>query len=296
MKPSSAACDAKNGEDDNSAMRKLTDSSVCYLQHGSGLYPCFDLATKMLADLLYARWAGVDDVYRGGKIDVTPKKITNFLKRMGFPDTAGLPLVDTKKACYEDREANIPVFRVEEMKNLAKEKGRRKPRPMKLYDEVDLLNICKQSDSDEEKIATLDNIMAICQCDRYFKQKLCRAPAYQRRQFGDPRTVESIDSPYVMPFDLHPLIALNHAYVQLGAYGMGILSGYPETFVEKEKELIRKMTILGVDKAWPLYRINWAFRDYNKPFKPLVDIAKARTYEEQLKILNEQLSGDVKYV
>jgi hypothetical protein len=295
MKTDSGVCYANNGMDEKSAMRKLTDSSVCYLQHGSGLYPCFDLVTKLLADLLYARWAGVDDIYRGGKIDVTPEKITNFLKRMGFPDTARLNLVDTKKACYEDREANVPVLRIEWMRNLAKGKDKRKPQPMKLYNNVDVLSICKQTDNAMEKIATLDNVLVECQCDRYFQQHLCRAPKYQRRQFNDKRTAESIPSPYVMPFDLHPSIAMNDAYMRLGTYGMGIF-GYPETVIESEKELMKKMTSLGIGKDWPLYRINWAFRDFNVVFKPLVDMAKAGTHEEQLKILNEQLNGDVNMV
>lgn len=268
-----------------SSMRRLTDSSIVYLQRGTDVYPAFDLATKLFADVLYARWEGLESVYHGGKPDITTRKLKNFSKRMGLPDTEDGGLIDTKRSCFEDTEIRVYVRSITEIeKELEGE-----PLSDRQYYKVGILNACRNDDPPERKVDMINNVTFDCQCDRFTEQKLCRAPIDQRKLRNDHRDRTSIPAPYVVPADLHVSIAMNYATTRLNAYNLEIF-GYPEHVVQAEKELIVKMRDLRIDKRWPRYRINWAFMDFGKRvFDPLLRLERAPTLEYQLKILRGEL-------
>ncbi len=268
--------------DEASAMRKLTDSAVVYLQDMTGKYPAPDLMSKLTGDLMYAKWAGVDSVYVGGKPKLTEKKLDDFMDRMGIPNTEGLELIDTKVACYEDREAIVPVRVTEEL--------RRREMDEKSYHVVTIRNLCDSGDSSSEKLKSLNYVEVDCTCIRTAIQKTCRADYVQRRgKFNDMRKRNHIPSPYAAPVDKHSEIALNYCSLQLGTFNLGI-SGLTSRTVQIEKEAIAKMNELRIDKRWPMYRINLALKDHGeKLFSPLVDVALLPTREYQLRLLESNL-------
>ncbi len=278
--------DSKNGNywKDASPPRKITDSSLTYLQEGSQKYGSFDLFTKLRADLLYARWEGLEFLYEGGKPDISEKMLENFMDRMDIPDTKDQKLVDIKNACYEDREIIVPVRKISEMR-----KGTESVSPDQYYN-VRILDICKEDDTPEEKILTIDHIDINCDCIRDNYQKTCRAPYIQRKAvFDDNRDRTSIPSPYVVPFCPHASIAMNYSSIRLGAFSMGLFD-LSKNVVQIEKEAIERMKKLGMKKSWPIYRINWALQDYaHRMFDPLIKLTKSSSPHEEL----EKLYGEL---
>jgi len=210
-------------------------------------YPLFDVATKLTADVLYARWDDLDDVYRGGKPDITTRKLTNFLKRMGLPDTAGQDLIDTKRACFENKKISIPVRKISEIEKQI----RGKKLSEKQYHKVEIIGVCKMMASPEEKIETIQNIFAFCSCPSYKNQI----------------------TPHVnLPSDKHIFMSMNYSSLHMNTYNLEIF-GYPDDVVQAEKELIVKMRDLRVNKNWPLYRINRTFPEFgDRIFNPLMKV------------------------
>jgi hypothetical protein len=212
-------------------------------------YPLFDVATKLTADVLFVRWDGLDYVYSGGKPDITKRKFTNFLKRMGLPDTAGQDLIDTKRACFENKKISVPVRKISEIEKQIKGKELSE----KQYHEVEIMGMCEMMASPEERRETIHNISASCPCLSYKKQIV----------------------PHVnLPSDKHIFMGMNYSSLHMNTYNLEIF-GYPNDVVQAEKELIVKMKDLRVNKNWPLYRINRTFREFgDRIFNPLIKMVE----------------------
>jgi len=268
--------------DNASGMRKLTDSATVHLQYETGKYPALDLVSKISADLMYATWIGAESIYSLGDNGISEIRLKRFMERMDIPNAYGMDLIDENVACYEDREAIIPVRATDELRKRSKDD--------KTYHIVTIRNLCEEGDSAMEKLRSLEHIEADCTCIRTTVQKTCRANYVERKgRFDDRRDRKSIPSPYVMPFDKHIQIAFNHCSISMGTFNLGI-SGLNKRTVEIEKDAINKMYSLKVDKKWPMYRLNLAFKDYSeKIFSPLSDVSILPKVEDQLILLESGL-------
>jgi len=243
-----------------STPRKLIDSSVNILKPGSGYYTCGGITSKIDGDVLYAVWAGLHEFYEP---ELSLKRLKNYLKTRKLPDPEGKDLVDTRRSCHKGLEGVIVV------KGMSLSRGTWED---DTWYKVGLKNLTAD-ESEKEQVKTLRNVIVSCGCDRQTWQGICRAPAYQRRSFGDFKSAEDNPGPFVdSPLHHHPIIALNHTVIRFGAYDMEIF-GYTPHAVVIGKEFVKE--ILKYNVILPIFRINQAYRDLQDLlYKPIIDKVK----------------------
>lgn len=242
-----------------SAPRKLTDSSVSILKPDSGYYTSGGIAGKTDGDVLYAVWSGLHELYEP---EFTLKKLKNYLEKRKLPDPEGKDLVDIQRSCHKGLEGVVLV------KGL--DLGSRGTWEDDTWYKVTAKGLTTD-ESEEERLKTLRNIIISCSCDRQTWQGICRAPAYQRRSFGDYRKAEDNPSPFVdSTTHDHITIGINHLVIHWGTYDMEIF-GYTPHAISVGKEFIKNVLGHQTFRA-PNYIINQAYGHLQWIlYKPIID-------------------------
>lgn len=247
-----------SGRRERSSPRKLTDSSTSIIKPESGYYICGGITSKVDGDILYAVWDGLHELYEP---EFTLRQLKNYLKKRKLPDPEGENLIDTRRSCHEGLEGVVFV------KGLSLDRG--------TWEDDTWYKVTAKGlttdENKEEQLKTLRNIIISCGCDRQTWQGICRAPAYQRRSFGDYRTAEDNPSPFVdSPLHHHPTIALDFLTIRFGTYNMEIFGFTPHS-IEIGKEFIKRASRHNTLRA-PNYIINQAYRDLQyRLFRPIIE-------------------------
>lgn len=182
--------------------------------------PRHDISSKLAADLLYARWDGLESLYEDPNRGITQRKILNFLKRMDLPDTYGQNLIDTERVSVEKGKVYIPVRKISEIKKQIKGETLGENQ----YYVVRIAGICENTATPEEKVNCIRNLHVHCAC---------------------PSKKVDILPEVKFPIDKHIFMALNYSSIHLGTYDMGVF-GYPSRTVQEEKELMKRIIDLGI--------------------------------------------------